>query len=121
MVPVDKDLPTVWSGLDCTIYSRRSLQYRGSGEGTLFADEARKRRDDFVYPAHCDSVTEVIRRMVPGIGPVSSGIFEPPEPALVCSYSAKHALDLAEERTDDPQTLGQDPNQWRVLGMVRLA
>jgi hypothetical protein len=87
----------------------------------LFADEARKRRDDFLYCGHCDSVTEVIRRVVPRVGPATFGLFEPREPALVCSYPAKHALDLAEEKTDDPQTLGQGPNQWRVLGMVRLA
>jgi hypothetical protein len=80
-----------------TICSRRSLQYRGLGEGTLFADEARKRQDDFVYPAHCDSITEVIRRMVPGIGPVSFGVFGPRDQPLVCSYPAKQALDLAEE------------------------
>jgi hypothetical protein len=96
-------------------------RHRGLGEGTLFADEARKRRDDFVYRGHCDSATEVIGRVVPRIGPATFGLFEPAEPALVCIYAAKHALDLAEERTDDPQTLGQDPNQWRVLGMVRLA
>jgi hypothetical protein len=69
----------------------------------------------------CDSVTEVIRRVVPWIRRATFGVFEPPEPTLVCSYPAKHALDLAEERTDDPQTLEQNPNQWRVLGMVRLA
>ena|SRR5277367_6440667 len=56
--------------------------------------EARKRRDDFVYHAHRDSVTEVIRRVVPGIGPATFGVFEPPETALVCSYPPLNMLSI---------------------------
>ena len=60
---------------------RIDRRHRGPGEGTLFTDEARKRRDDFVYRGHCDSATEVIRRVVPRIGPATFGLFEPAEPA----------------------------------------